>query len=115
MPNTQHASIASVEISTNTNSARVTYNLDLSKPITSIGRHPSNDIVIQELVVSAFHLQIVYDGDQFVLVHPHPSRQATANGLLYEGRYIQGNEVFRKSLVYGDVLMPSRMLCNGVQ
>jgi hypothetical protein len=52
---------------------------------------------------SSFHLQIVREGQQFILIHPHPGRQQTANGLLYQGRKILGDESYRKVLVGGDV------------
>ena len=75
----------------------------LTQQVINIGRDPSNDIVINELVVSGFHAQIVREGNQFVFVHPHPSRGKTLNGLLYQGRYIQGDEQFRKPLARGDI------------
>jgi FHA domain len=78
-----------------------TYNL--TKPVINIGRDPSNDIVIDTPVVSHFHAQIVREGNRLILVHPHPSRQQTTNGFLYQGRHILGNEPFRKPLVRGDI------------
>ena len=93
--------IPSLEISTNTSTANQT--VQLTKPIINIGRDLSNDIVINARVVSAFHAQIILEGSQFVLLHPHPKRAATLNGLLYEGHHIQGNELYRKVLTRGDV------------
>lgn len=92
----------SLEISTNISPAKQIS--QLIKPVISIGRDPSNDIVIDERVVSGFHAQIVREGNQLVLVHPHPSRPAgTLNGLLYQGRHIPGNQPFRKVLTRGDI------------
>lgn len=62
--------IPSIEVSSNVHADKHTY--PLNKPVINIGREPSNDIVINELVVSGFHAQIVQEGNQFVLVHPHP-------------------------------------------
>ena len=93
--------IPSIEISSNIHAARQTY--PLNKPVINIGREPSNDIVIDELVVSGFHAQIVQEGNQFVLIHPHPSRARTLNGLLYQGRHIAGDQPFRKPLTRGDI------------
>jgi hypothetical protein len=59
--------------------------------------------VIDAPVVSGFHAQIVREGNQLILVHPHPSRPQTTNGLLYQGRHILGNEPFRKPLIRGDI------------
>jgi hypothetical protein len=59
--------------------------------------------VINELVISAFHAQIIRDGNQLVLIHPHPARGKTLNGLLYQGRNIRGDEPFRKPLTRGDI------------
>jgi len=92
---------ASLEVSSNI--SREKHSHALSKQVINIGRDPSNDIVINEPVVSAFHAQIVRDGNQLILVHPHPSRQGTLNGLLYQGRHVVGNQVFRKPLARGDI------------
>src|SRR5437899_11017863 len=69
----------------------------------NIGRDPSNDIVINEPVVSAFHCQIRRENNALVLIHPHPSHQKTTNGLLYKGHHYKGTESFRHALVRGDV------------
>jgi ABC-type multidrug transport system ATPase subunit/pSer/pThr/pTyr-binding forkhead associated (FHA) protein len=92
---------ASLEVSSNISREKHSYTLD--KQVINIGRDPSSDIVINEPVVSGFHAQIVRDGNQLTLVHPHPSRQGTLNGLLYQGRHIPGNQVFRKPLARGDI------------
>jgi pSer/pThr/pTyr-binding forkhead associated (FHA) protein len=49
------------------------------------------------------HAQIIREGGQWVLIHPHPSRGQTLNGLIYQGRVIGGNEQFRKTLEHGDI------------
>lgn len=94
--------IPSIEVSSNIHADKHTY--PLNKPVINIGREPSNDIVINELVVSGFHAQIVQEGNQFVLVHPHPSRAKTLNGLYYQGRHIAGDQPFRKALTRGDIV-----------
>jgi ABC transport system ATP-binding/permease protein len=93
--------IPSIEVSSNVHGEKQTF--PLNKPVINIGRDPSNDIVINELVVSAFHAQIIQEGSQFLLVHPHPARGKTLNGLLYQGRHIDGGEPFRKPLARGDI------------
>ncbi len=93
----------SIEISSNVHAEK--HKFPLNKPVINIGREPSNDIVVGELVVSGFHAQIVQEGNQYVLVHPHPNARnhRTLNGLLYQGRHIEGGQPFRKPLVRGDI------------
>jgi ABC-type multidrug transport system ATPase subunit len=93
--------IPSLEVSSNTAERRRTYALD--KQVINIGRAVTNDVVIEEQSVADFHLQIVREGQQVTLIHPHPSRQHTTHGLLYQGRKIRGDESYRKLLVQGDV------------
>lgn len=93
--------IPSLEITDDTGKTRRKY--PLVQQVISIGRDTTNNVVIPEQWVSDFHMQIVREGEQYVLIHPHPERQETANGLLYQGRKIQGNEVFRKPLARGDI------------
>jgi ABC transport system ATP-binding/permease protein len=93
--------IPSIEVSNNNSSDKKTVALD--KPRISIGRDATSDIMISERTVSSLHLQIVRQGNQFVLIHPHPERQSTLNGLLYQGRKIRGDEMFRKILEHGDI------------
>lgn len=95
--------VPSIEVSSNIHAEKQKYSL--SKPVINIGREPSNDIVINELVVSGFHAQIVQEGNQYVLVHPHPNarNQQTLNGLFYQGQHVAGNQPFRKPLTRGDI------------
>jgi ABC transport system ATP-binding/permease protein len=93
--------LPSLEVSSNTQDGKTTY--PLVSPAISLGRSPANDIVINDRIVSAHHLQIVREGDDFVLIHPHPDRPSTLNGLLYQGRKIRGDERFRKKLAKGDL------------
>lgn len=95
------ASVPSFEISSNIDRVKQTY--PLTKSVINIGRDPSNDIVINEAVVSAFHAQIIREDKQLMLVHPHPARAKTLNGLLYQGRQIAGDAQFRKVLSRGDI------------
>jgi len=48
-------------------------------------------------------LQIKREQGQLVLLHPHPARPNTANGIIYQGKHYQGNEQFRHILSNGDV------------
>jgi ABC transport system ATP-binding/permease protein len=93
--------ISSLDVTDNTIGIKKTYPL-VQKTI-NIGRERSNDIVINATSVSNPHLQIFREGDQWVLLHPHPDRERTLNGLFYQGRKIEGHETFRKPLVHGDV------------
>jgi ABC transport system ATP-binding/permease protein len=105
---TQIASVASLGlpsfiISSNAHGDKRPFILD--KPIINIGRDATNDIVINDRIVSGLHLRLVRRGNSFVLIHPNPDnpRQATLNGLLYQGRKIRGDEQFSKTLVNGDI------------
>ena len=90
----------SIEVSSNIHPNKQA--LPLTKQVINIGRDPSNDLVISEPVVSGFHAQIVHEGNQYVFVHPHPSRGKTLNGLIYNGNHIPGDQAFRKPLARGD-------------
>ncbi len=92
-----------LEVSTNTGQAPQPY--PLTKAVTSIGRDPSNDIVINAPTVSAFHAQIVREGNQLTFIHPHPRARnnQTRNGIDYKGQAIAGNQQFRKVLTRGDI------------
>jgi ABC-type multidrug transport system ATPase subunit/pSer/pThr/pTyr-binding forkhead associated (FHA) protein len=91
----------SLEISSNIHVEK--QSAPLTKQVINIGRDPSNDIVINELVVSAFHAQVIREGNQLVFIHPHPARGKTLNGLLYQGRHIRGDQPFREVLTRGDI------------
>ena len=66
-----HRGIPSLEVNSNTHPEKTPYSL--TKQVINVGRHPSNDIVINETVVSTFHAQIVREGNQFIFIHPNPS------------------------------------------
>src|SRR6266480_5492748 len=85
---THRVGIPLLEISTNISKDTSAY--QLFPPIINIGRDDSNDIIIDSLVVSSFHAQIKYEGNEIILIHPHPSAIKTTNGLLYQGHYIRG-------------------------
>lgn len=93
--------IPSIQIKDNT--SRGTQSYPLAQSIINIGRAEVNDVVIPEQFVSDFHLQIVREDKQFILIHPHPAQPETVNGLLYQGRKIEGSESFRKPLERGDM------------
>src|SRR6266566_2423903 len=48
-------------------------------------------------------MQIIREGNQLVLIHPHPSRGRTLNGLTYQGMTIRGKEQFRHNMARGDI------------
>ncbi len=89
-------------VSTNVHSEIKTHTLD--KQVMNIGRDPQNDIVIEEPTISAWHAQIVRDGENMVIVHPSPRARngQTLNGLWYQGQRVRGSQTFRKSLQNGD-------------
>lgn len=93
--------VPSLEVTSNTRQGRWRYPLDSGA--ISIGRDAANDIVIDDRIVSARHLQIVREGESYVLIHPHPDRPRTLNGLYYQGRKIRGDQAFRKTLARGDL------------
>lgn len=93
--------IPSLEVTSNTQQGRRVY--PLTGATISIGRDAGNDIVIDDRIVSARHLRIVREGESYVLIHPHPERPRTLNGLYYQGRQIRGDEPFRKTLARGDL------------
>ena len=94
--------LPSLEVSSNIFGSKQSYLL--TKDAISIGRDASNDIAIRDGgIVSNQHIQLLRQGNQFVLIHPHPDKPRTLNGLLYQGRKIRGDEPFRHTLVRGDI------------
>ncbi len=96
-----------IEVTTNLNSRKQTYRIPAGKQVINIGRMPApdNDIIIDEPVISGFHVQIKREQGQLVLIHPHPLRQSTANGLIYKGKHIHGDESFQRVLSNEDVFL----------
>jgi ABC-type multidrug transport system ATPase subunit/pSer/pThr/pTyr-binding forkhead associated (FHA) protein len=93
--------LPSLEVSSYSHSEKKTH--VLARPVINIGRDATNDIIINDRIVSGLHLRIVRQGNAFVLIHPHPDRPKTLNGLLYQGRKIRGDEQFSKILTKGDI------------
>ncbi len=94
--------IPALEVSSNISGSRQTY--PLTKEVINIGRETSNDITIRDGgIVSNQHIQIIRQGGQYILIHPHPDKTRTLNGLLYQGRKIRGDEPFRHTLARGDI------------
>jgi ABC transport system ATP-binding/permease protein len=93
--------VPSLEVTSNTHDAKASY--PLTGAAISLGRDITNDITIRDRIVSGQHLQIVREGNAFILIHPHPGRPRTLNGLLYQGRKIGGDEHFTKPLAAGDI------------
>lgn len=81
----------------------ITRKYPLVKKVINVGRDSSNEIVIDDPLISAHYLQIVRDGENLVLLYPHPEVQDPQNDLLYRGRKIQGRRSWRKTLEKGDV------------
>ncbi|HXR64799.1 MAG TPA: FHA domain-containing protein, partial [Ktedonobacteraceae bacterium] len=75
----------------------------LAQKLVNIGRAKDNEIVIDEALISAHHLQIAREEERWILIHPHPETQQTQNGLLYQGRKISGKKNWRKLLEQGDM------------
>jgi ABC-type multidrug transport system ATPase subunit len=92
---------ATLTVSSNIHSNVQVYGLN--KDALSVGRDAQNDVVIDEKTVSARHLLIVSEEDEFFLVHPHPGRQKTMNGLWFQGQRIAGDQQFRHRLAAGDI------------
>lgn len=76
-------SVASLTVQRN-NSAATSHKLD--QVIISIGCKQINkhDIVVDASFISAPHCLIYYDGDQYFLIHPHPDKKYTRNGLVFK-------------------------------
>ena len=90
-----------IEVSTNTEPQKQSYLL--TQPIINVGRNPINEIVIKDPIVANFHAQIELTNNQYFLVHPHPARDKTLNGLWYQGIPVRGDQPFRRQLAHGDI------------
>jgi ABC-type multidrug transport system ATPase subunit/pSer/pThr/pTyr-binding forkhead associated (FHA) protein len=103
MDDDEQPGVPSLVVSTNTDYDKHSYPLADDQRIFDIGRDPSNTIVINRPTVSGFHTQIIREGNDLVLIHPHPKRNRTLNGIIYQGHKIDGTEQFRHVLRRGDV------------
>ncbi len=93
-------------ISTNVDNTKRTFQLD--KPILSLGKdnlnnNIKNDINVPYPIVSSQHILLERRGNDIVLIHPHPARPKTVNGLLYKGLRILGHEHWEHTLIPGDI------------
>ncbi|HJT56431.1 MAG TPA: FHA domain-containing protein [Ktedonobacteraceae bacterium] len=93
--------ISSIEVTENVSGHKRVF--PLAQEIINIGRNDTNDIVIDDPLISDWHLQIVRENNAWVLIHPHPGKQQTNASLMYQGRKIRGNKTFRRTLTCGDV------------
>ncbi|HEY4387018.1 MAG TPA: ATP-binding cassette domain-containing protein, partial [Ktedonobacteraceae bacterium] len=94
--------VPELEVTSNTDHERHVYSL--VQPVIDIGRDPANTIVINRPTISSFHAQIIREGNQLVLIHPHPKRGKTLNGIDYNGVSVSGTTPFREVLKRGDVI-----------
>jgi len=98
--------VPSLILTTNIDSNKQVFRLD--RTVMSVGKDNAknntfNDVNIQYPIVSSRHFQIVRQGNDLVLIHPHPERQQTVNGLMYKGLRILGHEHWEHVLAPGDV------------
>jgi ABC transport system ATP-binding/permease protein len=93
--------VPSLAVSSNARDGKTVY--PLSGALINIGRDPANDIVIDDHIVSGQHAQLIREGNGYILIHPHPDRASTLNGLYFRGRKIRGDERFTRRLAPGDV------------
>lgn len=76
----------------------------LTKPVMSIGRNISSDIVIDEDIVSSYHFQIQEQNGLYYLIHPHPHTFETTNGFSCHGKQFHGKEQVKHLLTNGDTI-----------
>ncbi|BCL79103.1 ABC transporter ATP-binding protein [Ktedonobacteria bacterium brp13] len=93
--------LPTLEVTNHTNGIKEKYLL--AKAQLDIGRNPTNDIVIDDPLVSDRHLRIERQQDQWLLVYPHPEQVEIHNSLIFQGRKIRGKRTFRKLLTQGDI------------
>src|SRR5213079_2126573 len=99
----QSSGVPSFEVTANTDHVKQVFSLSPNQQVFDVGRDPSNTICIDRPIISGLHAQIVREGNQLVLIHPHPTRGRTKNGITYQGRSFAGDKPFRKPLARGDV------------
>lgn len=64
------------------------------KSVMSIGRHRSNDIILDDMIVSRHHAQLRWRGEQFVLIDLKS----------HNGSYVNGQAISECVLQNGDIL-----------
>ncbi|HCI81829.1 MAG TPA: ABC transporter ATPase [Ktedonobacter sp.] len=98
--------VPSLIMTTNIDNNKQRFRLD--KPVINVGKDNAktntfNDINISYPIISSRHFQVVRQGNDLVLIHPHPERQQTVNGLMYKGLRILGHEHWEHVLAPGDI------------
>ena len=93
--------IPSLEVVDNTTGSSREY--PLIQDVISIGRDQTNTIMLDEPYVSDFHVQLLHQDGQWILLHPHPLRSETAYGLLSSGQRTPGNQPLRQLMKHGDI------------
>ena len=75
--------------------AAVLKEIPLQKPTLTIGRTPSNDLVIDNLAVSGIHARLVLDGGRFLLEDMHS----------LNGTFLNGQRIRKSQLAEGDEIL----------
>ncbi len=68
--------------------------IDLTKPETTFGRKPANDVVIDHATVSGFHGKIVKEGDRYFVEDLN-----STNGTFVNGNRIKRAEIKNKDQI----------------
>jgi len=85
------------------NNSAIIVEQKLTKPLINIGRDTSNDIAIDEDIISSYHFQIQESNGLYYLIHPSPLKGETSNGFSFQGKLYHGKEQFKHPLTNGDV------------
>lgn len=70
-----------------------TFNYEITKPVTSLGRDSNNDVVLNNSKVSRQHAEIVFNGNSFEIIDKGSTNKVIVNGQFVERATLRSGDI----------------------